>query len=132
MIDIFISGIKKDFIKNIDRISKELGCDVKSVQIRLKFGTTNEKPILYGICKDYALVKQSTFKEIMDITLDLKGREMIMTPPLYEAMKKYCIEAQCAKIEDFSAFLFNHEGQVAVAMYNGSNCFKVCEISKLF
>lgn len=129
---IFIGGIKKDFLKNIKRIAGEMGLQEKEVQIRLKFGATEEKPILYAICKNYALVKESTFKEIMDVTLDLKGREMMLTPPLYETMKKHCIGANCDKIEDFSAFLFIHEEQIGVAMYNRANVIKVTEVSKLF
>lgn len=129
---IFIGGIKKDFLKNIQRIAKDMGVNETEIQIRLKFGYTEEKPIEYAICKNYALVKESTFKEIMDVTLDLKGREMMLTPPLYETMKKHCIEAKCDAIEDFSGFLFIHQGQIGVALYNKTHCFKVTEVSKLF
>lgn len=132
MAEIFIGGIKKDFIKNIKRIANDMGVKNTSIQIRLKFGTTEEKPILYAIAKDYALVKESTFKEIMDVTLDLKGSEMLLTPPLYEAMKKNCIEAECERIEDFTGFIFLHEEQIGVAMYNKAHCFKLCEVSQLF
>lgn len=132
MEQIFIGGIKKDFLKNIKRIANEMGVPEKDVQIRLKFGSTEEKPILYAICKTYALVKESTFKEIMDVTLDLKGREIMLTPPLYETMKNNCIGANCERIEDFSAFLFIHENQIGVAMYNRATVIKVTEVSKLF
>ena len=132
MAEIFIGGIKKDFIKNIKRISNEMGVKETSIQIRLKFGTTEDKPILYAIAKDYSLVKESTFKEIMNVTLDLKGSEMMLTPALYEAMKTNCIEAQCESIDDFTGFLFLHENQIGVALFNKSHCFKVTEVSKLF
>jgi hypothetical protein len=132
MEQIFIGGIKKDFLKNIKRIANEMGVPEKDVQIRLKFGSTEEKPILYAICKNYALVKESTFKEIMDVTLDLKGREIMLTPPLYETMKNHCIGANCERIEDFSAFLFIHDNQIGVAMYNRATVIKVTEVSKLF
>jgi hypothetical protein len=68
----------------------------------------------------------------MDVTLDLKGSEMMLTPPLYEVMKKHCIEAECESLEDFTAFLFYHDGQIGVSMFNKERCFKVSEVSKLF
>jgi hypothetical protein len=128
--DIFIGKVKKDFIKAIKRLNEEHSSE--SIQIRLKFGYVEEKPILYAICHEWNLIKESTYKEIMDVKLDLMGQEGMMTPPLYEAMKKFCIELCDRDIPNFSAFLFLHGGDVAVAIYNGSNCVKMSRIEDLF
>jgi hypothetical protein len=132
MAEIIIGGIKKDFIKSIKRIAREMEVPETTIQIRLKFGSTQENPILYAVTRNYILVEHSTFKKVMDVTLDLKGSEMMLTPPLYEVMKKHCIEAECESLDDFTAFLFYHDEQIGVSMFNKERCFKVSEVSKLF
>lgn len=128
--DIFIGKIKKDFIKNINRLGTEH--QSQSIQIRLKFGEREEAPIYYAICKDWKVIKHSNYKEIMDVTLDLMGQEGMLTPPLYEAMKKFCIELCERDIENFAAYLFIHGGDIAVAIYRGTTCVKTSRIEDLF
>lgn len=132
IIKISIHGIKKDFIKSIKRIAREMEVPETTIQIRIKFGSTEENPILYAVTQNYILVEHSTFKKIMDVTFDMKNSEKMLTPPLYEVMKKHCIEAECSSLEDFSAYLFMHEGQIGVSMFKKDHCFNISEVSKLF
>jgi hypothetical protein len=127
--NIFIGKIKKAFLKNIDRIAKKEG--EESIQIRLKFGERPEEPIYYAICSRFQLLEKSTYKEIMNMKIDILGEEAMVTPVLYEAMKNQCIKYE-VNIPDFSAFLFKHNDSVGVAIYNIAERKLLCRIEDLF
>jgi hypothetical protein len=127
--DIFIGKFKKEFIENINRISHEE--KEANIQIRLKFGDKPERPIFYAITKDYVLLRQSSFKDVMNIKIDFLGKEGLIVPVLYEAMKKQCIKFG-TNIPDFSAYLFKLGDTIGVAIYDKSERKLLCKIEELF
>lgn len=127
--DIFISKFKKKFIENIDRISHEE--KQANIQIRLKFGDKPERPIFYAITKDFALLRQSSFMDVMNIKIDFLGEEKLITPVLYEAMKKQCIKFEI-NIPNFSAFLFKFKDSIGVAIFDKGERKLLCKIEDLF
>lgn len=126
-----VGKIKKDFLNGLDKISLKRGCNVEQIQVKLSFGESQEKPIVYHLCQNWVSYEESTYKAIMDKKFDLIGEEGLATPYLLQSMAKLMQEFS-VEPTDFSVYLMEFKGTIMVAVFDKVNCLKTLPIEKLF
>ena len=128
--EMFGTKIANDFLKGIQRFSNALEADEEKVQIRLTLTQQENQPIKYELYKEWRDVRETSFKEVMGIKVDLLNQEGMITPVIIQMMV-YHGQKLSIKIEALSAYLFKRGNQVGVAIYDGSNCSKVSPIQQM-
>ena len=63
--EMFGPKIASDFMKGIERFSDVLKVDDDKVQIRLTLTQNENQPIVYELVKEWRVIKETDFKEIM-------------------------------------------------------------------
>ena len=129
--EIFGGKIAKDFIKGIKSIATTQNVEYTNVQIRLTFSGIEDSPIKYEKCLNWQPNGEVTYRRIMNINMDLLGKEAMVTPVILQSMVKQCQELEI-DAEKFSVFLFAKDEQIGVAIFDGGENKRVCPISKLF
>ena len=128
--EMFGPKIASDFMKGIERFSDVLKVDDDKVQIRLTLTQNENQPIVYELVKEWRVIKETDFKEIMGIKMDLLNQEGMITPVIIQMMVFHGQNLSIT-MEALSAYLFKKGNQVGVAIYDGSNCSKVCPIQEM-
>lgn len=129
--EMFGEKIAKDFAKGVANFAKELGVSEKDVQIRLTFGDSEEAPINYQLCGSWKIVRDTHYKEIMGLKLDILGQEGMVVPYIYKSMANNTTNLQIDPTA-FSAFLYKREdNKVGVAIFDGSQHKKITTINEL-
>ena len=128
--EMFGPKIANDFMKGIERFSDVLKVDDDKVQIRLTLTQNENQPIVYELVKEWRVIKETDFKEIMGIKMDLINQEGMITPVIIQMMVFHGQNLSIT-MEALSAYLFKKGNQVGVAIYDGSNCSKVCPIQEM-
>jgi hypothetical protein len=82
------------------------------------------------LVKEWRVIKETDFKEIMGIKMDLINQEGMITPVIIQMMVFHGQNLSIT-MEALSAYLFKKGNQVGVAIYDGSNCSKVCPIQEM-
>lgn len=128
--EMFGTKIANDFLKGIQRFAHALETDDEKVQIRLTLTQNENQPIVYELVKEWRVIKETDFKEIMGIKMDLINQEGMITPVIIQMMVFHGQNLSIT-MEALSAYLFKKGNQVGVAIYDGSNCSKVCPIQEM-
>ena len=128
--EMFGTKIANDFLKGIQRFSHALEADEEKVQIRLTLTQDENQPIKYELFKEWRGVRETGFKEVMGIKVDLLNQEGMITPVIIQMMVFHGQNLSIT-IEALSAYLFKKGNQVGVAIYDGSNCVKVSPIQEM-
>lgn len=126
-----VGKLRKNFFNGIEKIAKENNVTSDKVQIKLIFGESPLNPLKYIICVDWKQVRESNFKEVMDIKLDLIGQENIVVPQLVHKMAMNMQECGCEP-EKFSAYLFPYNETIMVSLYCEAKNVKNTPIENLF
>lgn len=122
--------IASDFMKGIQRFSDVLKVDDDRVQIRLTLTQDENRPIVYELCKEWRVERETNYKEIMGIKIDLLNQEGMVVPTIYQMMVYHGQKLQISA-SSLSAYLIKKGQQVGVAIYDGSNCVKVSPIQEM-
>ena len=122
--------IASDFMKGIQRFSDVLKTDDEKIQIRLTLTQDENQPIIYELCKDWRVERETNYKEIMGIKIDLLNQEGMVVPTIYQMMV-YHGQKLSINATNLSAYLIKKGQQVGVAVYDGSNCVKVSPIQEM-
>lgn len=128
--DMFGGKIKADFLDGLQRFGKEYNEPSSNVQIRITFGATEDKPLAYEVCIGFKPKKEVSYKQIMDIKMDLLGQEQMVGGVILQSLFKQC-ESLTIEPQNASAFLMDVKGQVIVAVYDGFKHKKVCTVEEL-
>lgn len=128
--EMFGTKIANDFLKGIQRFSHALEADDEKVQIRLTLTQNENQPIVYELAKEWRVVRETDFKEVMGIKIDLLNQEGMIAPVIIQMMVFHGQKLSIT-MEALSAYLFKKGNQVGVAIYDGSNCVKVCPIQEM-
>lgn len=128
----FVPKITKGFLEGLKRIADQNSVSISEVQIRLSFRESEEKPIMYQKCINWEIVSETSYKEIMDIEIDFKMEEAMVTPIICEAMAKNAMELEIMVASDFSVFLYSDGKTIGAAIYSGSESKKICPVNDLF
>lgn len=127
--EFFLNQVKADFSKAIGKHAKELGVENKDIQIRIQI---NEEGLGYSLFKKWNSEKQNcSFNDVMHIRLDVFGKEQMLSPYIYEMLLKQ-ISHYGSSADKFSAFLFEHNKTICVALHNGSEYVRTCPLGDLF
>jgi hypothetical protein len=128
--EMFGPKVANDFLKGIQRFSNALEVDEEKVQIRLTLTQQENQPIKYELNKDWRVVRETNFKEIMGLKIDLLNYEGLLNPVIIQMMVFHG-QNLSIRIEALSAYLFKKGNQVGVAIYDGSICSKVSPIQEM-
>ena len=128
--EMFGPKIASDFMKGIERFSDVLKVDDDKVQIRLTLTQDENRPIVYELCKEWRVERETNYKEIMGIKIDLLNQEGMVVPTIYQMMV-YHGQKLSISANNLSAYLFKKGTQVGVAIYEGYNCSKVSPIQEM-
>ena len=128
--EMFGPKIASDFMKGIQRFSDVLKVDDDRIQIRLTLTQDENQPIIYELCKDWRVERETNYKEIMGIKIDLLNQEGMVVPTIYQMMV-YHGQKLSINANNLSAYLIKKGQQVGVAVYDGSNCVKVSPIQEM-
>lgn len=128
--EMFGPKIASDFMKGIQRFSDVLKTDDEKIQIRLTLTQDENQPIIYELCKDWRVERETNYKEIMGIKIDLLNQEGMVVPTIYQMMV-YHGQKLSINANNLSAYLIKKGQQVGVAVYDGSNCVKVSPIQEM-
>lgn len=128
--EMFGPKIANDFMKGIQRFSDVLKVDDEKVQIRLTLTQDENQPIIYELCKEWRVERQTSYKEIMGIKVDLLNQEGMVVPTIYQMMV-YHGQKLSISANTLSAYLIKKGVQVGVAIYDGSNCVKLSPIQEM-
>ncbi len=131
MAEMFLPQIQEQFLDGMKRMAKGHNVEIDGVQIRLSFSGNDKKPIKYEKCLDWAIVEETTFKTIMDIKVDILGREAMLTGPILEAMMKNGIKHEIP-MENFAVFMYSNGKDIGVAIYDKTQLKKTCSVRDLF
>lgn len=128
--EIFGPKIANDFKKGIERFSDVLKVDDDKVQIRLTLTQDENRPIVYELCKEWRVERETNYKEIMGIRVDFLNQEGLVVPTIYQMMV-YHGEKLSISANNLSACLFKKDVEVGVAIFDGSNCVEVNPIQEM-
>ena len=128
--EMFGTKIANDFLKGIKRFAHALETEDEKVQIRLTLTQDENRPIVYELCKEWRVERETNYKEIMGIKIDLLNQEGMVVPTIYQMMV-YHGQKLSISASNLSAYLFKKGTQVGVAIYDGSNCSKVSPIQEM-
>lgn len=128
--EMFGPKIASDFMKGIQRFSDVLKVDDDRIQIRLTLTQDENQPIIYELCKEWRVERETNYKEIMGIKIDLLNQEGMVVPTIYQMMV-YHGQKLSINANNLSAYLIKKGEQVGVAVYDGSNCVKVSPIQEM-
>jgi hypothetical protein len=82
------------------------------------------------LCKEWRVQKETNYKEIMGIKIDLLGQESMVAPVIINMMVFHGQNLSIT-IDSLSAYLFKKGNQVGVAVYDGTHCKKVSPIQEM-
>jgi len=129
--DMFGKKIQKDFIDGISKIAKANNTEIENVQIALKFGESEEHPVKYVKYINWEKQQEITYKQLMDIKIDFLQEEARITPIILNAMGQNAMNFEIMP-ENFFAFLYTDGKTIGVAIYNGSDKKRICNLMDLF
>jgi hypothetical protein len=115
--------------KAIIRYAKNWKCADSSVQILIK--PSGDEGLSFAICQDYQPKEPATFKQILDVKIDLLGYEMIATPFIVKALKKMC-EEKGLPDGSVSAMIAKKGDAMKIIAYSSGQAVGVHELSYIF
>ena len=115
--------------KAIIRYAKNWKCADSSVQILIK--PSGDEGLTFAICQNYQPKEPATFKQILDVKIDLLGYEMIATPFIVKALKKMC-EERGLPDGSVSAMIAKKGDAMKIIAYSSGIALGVHELSYIF
>jgi ABC-type sulfate transport system substrate-binding protein len=110
--------------KAIGRYAKDWKCTESSVQILIK--PSGEDELAFAICQDYQPKEPVTFKQILNVKIDL-----ISTPFIVKALKKMC-EEKGLPDGSVSAMIAKKGEAMKIIAYSSGQAVGVHELSYIF
>ena len=128
-----VGTIKNDFINGIGKIAQEKNVNPSEVQIRLTYGESPNNPLKYHTLTkwDAKTLEESTFKKILDLKLDLIGKEGLVVPYILQAMALNMQELG-VEPQNFVTYLVLQQETIFACFYDGNKPLKNVPIEKLF
>lgn len=125
-----IFGKTQKIMKNgISKYSKQWETTTNNTQILLK--SNDSGGIKYIMCNCWEIKKEVSFKELMDVKVDLLGIEIIATPFLRKSMDLYAKKYNTS-INEINLFIFEKNDKIGIAVYENINFKEVLSLEKHF
>lgn len=113
----------------ISKYSKEFETTKENTQILVR---ANEGDgVNYTMCNNWKPQNEVTFKEIMDVRVDLLGFEMMASPFLRKSVDMYA-KYYDASNSQINLFIFEKSDKIGVAVYEGTKFKETLTLEKQF
>lgn len=113
----------------ISKYSKELGLSKEKTQILVQSKETEK--VTYKICDDWSPKMNVSFKDIMDVKVDLLGFEKLSSPFLIKSVEMYS-KIHKSPIDEINLFLFEKNKKIGLAVYVNNKYKEMLTLEKQF
>lgn len=127
--EIFATQLRDDFRKGLKKIATKNNLQPENIQVRVML-PQDETGLRYSLHDNWkCFQKESSFKEVLGIGLDVFGKKDMVEPLIYEVLLK---EATKYETQDVSAFLFDRNNSICVSIHNGKEFVQTSPLVDLF
>lgn len=113
----------------ISKYSKELGLSKENTQILVQ--SEGAEGVTYKMCGDWNPKMKVSFKDIMDVKVDLLGFEKLASPFLRKSVEMYSKYYE-GSIDEMNLFLFEKNSKIGIAVYVGNKFKETLTLEKQF
>lgn len=125
------SSFTKTMEKAFTHFSKKFGCNPENIQVIIR--AKDEKVTLqYLLMKDFKVIREVSFKEILDVKVDILGKEMVATPFLQDTLVSLS-EKSGIKLTEASVVIYNTEkerGEAKLVLYNNNKLVRQLDLEE--
>ena len=123
------SKTQKIMRTGINKYSKVFGIDANNTQILIKNNESEE--VSYTMCNDWQPKLEVSFKDIMDVKVDLLGFEGLASPFLAKSVVMYAHKYETT-ISNINLFIFEKNKKMGVAVYENTDFKEAIPLEKQF
>ncbi len=113
----------------INKYSKEFETTTENTQILVK--SDEADGVNYTICDSWKPKHKVSFKDIMDVKVDLLGFEMMASPFLRKSVDMYAKVYEKSSSE-MNLFIFEKNEKIGIAIYENTNFKEAITLEKQF
>ena len=125
----FISEEFSRICKNaIERFSNEFQCPKEDVCLTFNL---REDALFFRLLKDFKVVREVTFNEILNQKIDLRGYGLMVKPFIHKCLVRFCNEYEI-KQDDVSVMVLVVQEKICLVLYNNVTQVKQIRIEDLF
>ena len=125
----FISEEFSRICKNaIERFSNEFECPKEDVCLTFNL---REDALFFRLLKDFKVVREVSFNEILNQKIDLRGYGLMVKPFIHKCLVRFCNEYEI-KQDDVSVMVLVVQEKVCLVLYNNVTQVKQIRIEELF
>ena len=103
--------------------------EVTEEQTQILVKAEESENVSYSICKEWKPLESVTFKQIMDVRVDILGFEMLASPFLRKSVDMY---SKYYESDDVNLFIFKKDGKLGIAVYEKNNFKEILTLEKQF
>lgn len=105
--------------------------EVTEEQTQILVKAEGEDKVNYTICSEWKPKQSVSFKEIMDVRVDLLGFEMLASPFLRKSVDMYSNYYK-TNSNDMNLFIFKKDSKLGLAVYEKNNFKEILTLEKQF
>jgi len=113
----------------ISKYSKQFETTKENTQILVK--ANENEGVSYTMCNSWKPQNEVSFKDIMDVRVDLLGFEMMASPFLRKSVDMYA-KYYDASSSQINLFIFEKSEKIGVAVYEGTTFKETLTLEKQF
>jgi hypothetical protein len=103
--------------------------EVTEEQTQILVKAESDDKVNYSICKEWKPLEKVTFKQIMDVRVDILGFEMLASPFLRKSVNMY---SKYYESDDINLFIFKKDSKLGIAVYDKNNFKEILTLEKQF
>lgn len=103
--------------------------EVTEEQTQILVKAESDDKVNYSICKEWKPLEEVTFKQIMDVRVDILGFEMLASPFLRKSVNMY---SKYYESDDINLFIFKKGSKLGIAVYDKNNFKEILTLEKQF
>ena len=103
--------------------------EVTEEQTQILVKAEGDEKVNYSICKEWKPLEVVSFKQIMDVRVDILGFEMLASPFLRKSVDMY---SKYYESDDVNLFIFKKDSKLGIAVYEKNNFKEILTLEKQF
>tara|TARA_A100000171_G_C2001877_1_gene82212 strand:- start:24 stop:413 length:390 start_codon:yes stop_codon:yes gene_type:complete len=103
--------------------------EVTEEQTQILVKAEGDEKVNYTICKEWKPLEVVSFKQIMDVRVDILGFEMLASPFLRKSVDMY---SKYYESDDVNLFIFKKDSKLGIAVYEKNNFKEILTLEKQF
>ena len=103
--------------------------EVTEEQTQILVKAEGDEKVNYTICKEWKPLEVVSFKQIMDVRVDILGFEMLASPFLRKSVDMY---SKYYESDDVNLFIFKKDSKLGIAVYEKNDFKEILTLEKQF